>query len=240
MSTHDRYQAHAYCKHPYKIRAPGDDWTRHTVFEACRNAELAARHARGVESDIVCDPPSWEALINPELYVYCDSCENTYAENGDRLWSATNMSADFETKRDQWQYVGVLNERELRLIKEHIYDARRRHEEETNRGPFNSSYWVLSGALQEYTEYWDAYVKAKVEEKRQEDYELEMAKAWDEARQSNKADEAMETSMYEPGFLQEAEASRSHEPFKRPRKQGGWQQAIVGKGKGKGKKREKR
>lgn len=177
----------------------------------------------------MCDPPDWRAVVNPLLYGWCDACQD-----GDSEWSAANMRGRFEVERDKWQELDILDESELNSVQRDMDRARRRHTDEASgpAGPYNNSYYVLLDALETYTAYWDQYVKDKKDAKARQKEERDLEEAWRQARMGNRVDEAVETSVYPPGYLAQAEASRAKDDSrkaKRPRKHDTLAQLFGGK-----------
>lgn len=203
---HNRYTAHAMCKHPNKITPPGDDWTNHTEIITCRPAQLAARHNGGRVEDYYCEPPSWEADIDFTLSPFCAGCD--YGSHGDTISSATFIYTDFETKKDQWEHSGALSEEDLQRVQEDIDYWRGKFDTESLKGPFNNSYWRLWEDWHRYTAQWEDYVNKELEEKRKEAQQRLEDEMYNEARQGSRVAATMETSMYAPGQLSDLEASR--------------------------------
>lgn len=181
---------------------------------------------------------AWVPEVNPLFPTFCAECEKTYAENGDRLWPATRIYGDFGVQRDRWEYTRCLDEGELQAIKRDWDAALHRFDAEANRGPYNNSYWTLRDALEEYTQRWDNYVKNKLEFQRQQSEERGWQEAYELARASNNLGDAMETSIYPPGFSVQAEASSSQShpgshhgsSSGRSHRQSGWSQLFGRRG----------
>lgn len=129
------------------------------------------------------------------------------------------MMTDFETKKNQWAYRGRLSQAETQLIQENIGELRHQYDLETQRGPWNNSYWVLGEKLHRYTVYWENYVNTKLEAERQKAQQAQREaqrqaqqrqedEIYRDARLGNRISAAMETPIYAPGHLTQLEASR--------------------------------
>lgn len=204
-AKHNRYPAHLFCKHPNQARPPGEDWTQDIELIPCEDAARAERHARRPE-EVYCRYPPWKANIDPSLSPFCAQCE--HGSHGDTTSSATFMMTDFDTKKDQWEYRGRLSQEETLLIQENIRVLRGQYEAETQRGPWNNSYWVLSENLDRYTAYWEDYVNTKLEAERQQAQQRQEDEMYRDARLDSRIADAMETVIYNPGQLAQLEASR--------------------------------
>ncbi|KAG8156999.1 hypothetical protein KVR01_013221 [Diaporthe batatas] len=197
-----KYPAHRGCKHPDKITFVGRNWTELIEIELCRDAELASRHELGRGGRVRCEDPGWQAEVDPDIDVWCVDCEN----EDDYEWSAENMCGRFANELENWRAQGILDEQELGAVRRDIDRALRRHRDEANgpRGPYNNSYYVLQEALETFMAYWDQYItdkRARMEEE----------EAWRLARVGNRVDEALETSVFPPGYLAQAEEARARD-----------------------------
>lgn len=216
-ATHNRYPAHPFCKHPNQRRPPGEYWIHDVELIKCEAADLAARHARRRPEEVRCKHPPWLAEIDHSLSAFCAECE--HGSHGDTISSATFMMTDFETKKNQWAYRGRLSQAETQLIQQNIEELRHQYDLETQRGPWNNSYWVLGEKLHRYTVYWENYVNNKLEAERQEAQQAQReaqqqaqqrqeAEMYRDIRLGNRISAAMETTIYAPGHLTQLEASR--------------------------------
>lgn len=164
---HNRYAAHGMCRHPNRVTAPGDNWTNYTNFVPCPTTQRALRHNLGGRNpeELYCSVVPYVAVIDWNLAPFCAGCE--LGTDNRTVNSAPAMYADFETKKNQWVYRGRLSEEETQAIQDDIDDLLEQHDDETLRGPYNNSYFVLRELLDQYTARWDAYVDRKVEDDRQ-------------------------------------------------------------------------
>lgn len=194
----NRYTAHPICKHPNQNTPPGDDWSQHVEFVPCNDASLAARHVRDSHEDPYCKHPPWQADADWNLDPFCSSCE--LGPDGESTNSAVLMYADFETRRDQWEYNGGLSAEETHAINDNIDELKSQYDSETDRGPHNNSYFLLQELLDRYIADWDGYVNSKLESEQQRAQEREVDEAFRQARQESRVYDAAETSIYAAGM----------------------------------------